>query len=139
MTIYDFALALALVFFIVDVVVHTYLDMKEKKQKRQKETELQNEKAGLGKIDEVHAILIDNSGYLAIYRSPVESSQHVFCERMRSFCNSNCQFFATSITDNDIQRGKPRFDCWMMPVCYQAKEMHDWRNTNSCQGPKSVR
>lgn len=134
MSIYDYFLILAIFCFIIDVAIHVYFDLLYRKEKKEQQKDQDKYLEYLEKVNDVELMVINTKGYFAVCFDPVHAPQHVFCERMRSFCNAQCQFFNSAI--NTIEPKKPCFDCWMLPLKYRAKELHDWRNTKPDCAPE---
>ena len=134
MSIYDYFLILAIFCFIIDVAIHVYFDLLYRKDKKEQQKDQDKHLEELGKVNNVELMVINSKGYLGICVDPVHAPQFVFCERMRSFCNTQCQFFDSAIRTNEPY--KPYFDCWMLPGQYQAKELHDWRDTKPGCAPE---
>ena len=134
MSIYDYFLILAIFCFIIDVAIHVYFDLLYRKDKKEQQKDQEKRFEYLEKITDVELMVINTKGYFAVCFDPVHAPQHVFCERMRSFCNAQCQFFNSAIYT--IEPKKPCFDCWMLPLKYRAKELHDWRNAKPDCAPE---
>ena len=124
----------ALFFSLMVMAGQIFSAVYERKKRKDQEKDQEKRLEYLEKVNDVELMVINTKGYFAVCFDFVHAPQHVFCERMRSFCNAQCQFFNSAI--NTIEPKKPIFDCWMLPLKYRAKELHDWRNTKPDCAPE---